>query len=134
VCGICEGGGGTPISAIFDSNTSEGMIIYISGDGNVDLARADVISTSRAVGFATEDVLATVTGTYITEGQIEKTDWTSVIGTTLLTPGAVYFLDETTEGTMSTTAPEVTGESSVRLGRALTTEIFDIEISQPVLL
>lgn len=134
---LCPGTGGsgpTPISAIFDSTTVEGMVLYVPSNGHVDLARADVVSTSRAVGLADGDVSATGTGTYITEGQIEKTDWTSVIGTTLLTPGAVYFLSIDSDGEMTTTAPEVIGQTVLRLGRALTTQIFDIEISQPVLL
>jgi len=131
-----EGGTGpTPISAIFDSTTDEGMVLYVPSNGHVDLAKADIVATSGAVGLAEENVVATGTGTYITEGQVEKTDWTSVVGTTLLTPGAVYFLSIDDEGEMTTIAPDDSpGESSVRIGTALTTQIFDIEISQPVLL
>ncbi len=127
-------GGSTPIEAIFDSNTDKGMIVYIPSDGHADLAQGDAVGTSGAIGFAQEDVLATATGFYLTEGQVTKTDWTSITGTTLLVPGSVYFLSVATPGGMTTTPPSLTGESTVRVGRAATTEIFDIEISQPILL
>lgn len=128
------GGGNTPIEAIFDSNTDQGMVIYIVSDTNVDLAKSDVESTSGAVGLANADVVALVAGNYITEGQIEKSDWTSVVGSTLLTPGAVYFLSKDSPGLMTTTPPSVAGEYVVRVGRAISNMVFDIEISQPILL
>lgn len=128
------GGGPTEIEAIFDSNTSKGMAVYISSDGHVDLAKSDAVSTSGAVGLANEDVTATATGKYQTEGQVEKTDWTSVTGSASLSPGVVYFLSKDTEGLLTTVAPIVVGESVVRVGTALTSTNFDIEIAQPVLL
>jgi hypothetical protein len=129
------GGGGTdPIDAIFDSNTLQGMVVYVPSDAHADLAQADAEPTSGAVGLAENDVTSGETGTYLTEGQVERTDWTSIVGTTLLTPGAVYFLSKDTAGGMSTTAPIVVGESIVRIGRALSVTVLDIEISQPICL
>ena len=128
------GGGSTPIDAIFDTAAIEGMVVYVPSDGHADLAQADAVATSGAIGLAFADVLIGATGSYITEGQIERTDWAAITGTTSLTPGAVYFLSPTTAGGMSTTPPNATGESIVRVGRAASTDVLDIEISQPILL
>ena len=68
------------------------------------------------------------------EGQITKSDWTSVTGSATLTPGAVYFLSVSTAGGLTTAPPYELGETVVRVGRALSTTTLDIEISQPVLL
>lgn len=128
------GSGSTPIDAVFDSDTLQGMVIYVPSDGHADLAQADAVSTSGAVGLAQTDVAATSSGNYLTEGQVERTDWTSIVGTTELVPGAVYFLSTSITGGMSTIAPLVTGESIVRIGRALSVTVLDVEISQPILL
>ena len=131
---VTGGGGSTPISAIFDSTTLQGMVVYVPSDGHAELAQSDAVSTSGAIGLAEFDVTATNTGTYLTEGQISRNDWTSITGATSLTPGAVYFLSTSLAGGMSTTPPSTVGETIVRIGRAASLTVLDIEISQPVLL
>ncbi len=126
--------GDAPVEAIFDSNTSAGMVVYVSSSGHVDLAQADAVSTATPIGLALTDVLATEIGQYKPEGQVSLSDWTAIIGSTFLTAGAIYFLSETTAGGMSTTPPNTGGETIVRIGRAITTTTIDIEIAQPVLL
>jgi len=128
------GGGGSPITAIFDSAASEGMAVYIASDGHVDLAQADSDTTTGTVGLANADVLATATGDYITEGQISQTDWTAVAGSTSLTAGAVYYLDPSTAGMITSTPTTTATEYVTVIGRALTSQILDIEIGQPILL
>lgn len=128
------GGGSTPISAVFDSTTLQGMVVYVPSDGHAELAQADAVATSGAIGLAEFDVTATNTGTYLTEGQVSRNDWTLVTGTFSLTPGAVYFLSTSLAGGMSTTPPSVVGETIVRIGRAASLTVLDIEISQPILL
>jgi len=122
------------VSATFDSNTSKGMALYISGSGNVDLAQADAIGTKGVVGLASAAVLATATGDYQMEGQITQSDWSAVIGSTTLTAGSFYFLDESTAGRLTDTPTTTPGEYVVRVGRALTTTTLDIEVAQPILL
>ena len=58
------------------------------------------------------------TGEYVTEGSIERVDWTAVTGTALLTPGAVYYLG-LTAGTLTSTAPTTTGQHVVAVARAV---------------
>lgn len=132
--GRVSGSPDAPISAIFDSTTLKGMVLYVPSDGHVDLARADAASTTRAVGLANEDVTASATGDYITEGQIEKSDWTTVAGTTFLTPGVFYYLSTTNAGQITSTAPSTATEYVVVVGRALTNTVLDVEIAQPILL
>ncbi len=122
------------VIAIFDSNTSKGMAVYPSSPNQVDLGRADAESTSGVVGLANQDVIATESGTYLTDGQVTRSDWTAVTGTSTLTTGATYYLDETTAGHITSTPPSVEGESVVRVGTALSANTIDIEIAQPVLL
>ena len=122
------------VIAIFDSNTLKGMAVYPSSPNHVDLGRADSESTSGVVGIANEDVTATNQGTYLTDGQVTRSDWTAITGSATLTTGATYYLDETTAGHLTSTPPSVVGESVVRVGTALSGTTLDIEIAQPVLL
>jgi hypothetical protein len=134
LCG--EGGGGSliPVSAIFDSTTQTGMSVYVSSSGHVDLAQADDAVAAIAVGLAVNNVIVGQTGEYLTEGQIERSDWTNVVGTEFLTPGAVYYLSTSDPGQLTITAPTTIGQFVVIIGKALTTTMFDIEIAQSVLL
>ena len=123
-----------PLEGIYDSTAASGMVLYVPSNGHVDLAQADALSTTRAVGLAFEAVVATNTGEYITEGQITRVDWTAVTGTSTLVPGAYYYLSPTTAGGLTTTAPTTSGQYVVVVGRALTTGTLDVEIAQPILL
>lgn len=117
------GGGGASVTteAIFDSNTSAGQVVYVSGDGHVDLAQADNYLTATAVGIATQDVLAGETGEYITVGPVTTDTWT-------LTAGTVYYLDPAVPGGMTTTYPDNSGEFVVILGAAATSTQLNLEI------
>lgn len=131
------GGGGTgiePIEAIFDSNTAAGHVVYISSAGHVELAQADALATSHAVGVAFEAVAAGNTGEYVTEGPVTIDDWTLVAGTEFLTPGALYYLSKDNPGRITTTAPGDGGECVVLIGRATSATSLDIELSPPILL
>jgi len=57
-----------------------------------------------------------------------------VAGTIALTPGATYFLDPSTAGRITTTAPTTAGQYVVRVGRAVDATTLDIEIELPILL
>lgn len=128
------GSGPTEIEATFDSDTKKGMVVYITGVGHAELAKADSQTTALAIGLAYEDVAAAATGKYLTEGQVEKTDWADVTGSATLTPGAIYFLSKDTAGFLTTTAPSTAGESVTRVGLALSTTTLDVEIDRPILL
>lgn len=131
-----SGGGGDPDlskhSVTFDADTLIGQPVYVSGDGKVDLAKADAVSTWNCAGLAAESVSAGATGNFLTEGSVNTANWASVTGSAALTPGAVYYLSEAAAGQLKTTPPS-TG-AVVRVGRALTTTKMDIEVAQEVVL
>ena len=111
--GTSGGGGSVTMEAIFDSNTLKGQVVYISGDGHVDLAQANAGATATAVGIAIQDVTAGQSGEYIPVGPVSCETWS-------LTPGTVYYLDPSTLGGMTATYPTTPGHFVVILGAAST--------------
>ena len=130
------GGSGDPDLSkhpvVFDSDTLSGQVVYVSGDGRVDLAKADAKTTMNAVGLSVNAVTATATDYILTEGSVEQSDWTNVAGTTNLVPGALYYLSEVDAGNIKDTPPA--SGFVVRVGRAITKTKLDIEIAQEVTL
>lgn len=106
-----------------------GQPVYVSGNNTINLGDASSINTSNVVGLVSVGASANGTSTVLTEGSVNQADWSNVISTSLLTPGATYFLS-VTSGKMSTTPPTGNGESVVTLGTALTTTKFDIEVNK----
>jgi hypothetical protein len=122
------------VEVTFDSDAKKGMVVYVPSSVHADLAQADAVGTTRAVGLAVADVSSGALGSYVTEGLITLADWTDVIGSATLTSGEYYYLSEAAAGKLVSPAPTATGEFVVAIGRALSTTILDIEISQPILL
>ena len=111
-----------------------GYPLYLTTGGLVEPAKADASATVQVVGIA---MAATTPGDdcpYITEGRVERTDWTEVAGTPLLSTGASYFLDPFVAGRITTTAPTTSGHYVVRVGRAVSSKTLDVEIELPILL
>lgn len=122
------------VDALFTSDTKKGMAVYVDGHETCDLAQADAIGTTKAVGLATTDVAIGTFGQYQTEGTITLADWTPVTGAAALTPGAYYYLSEAVAGQLTSTAPTTDTQFVVAIARALSTTKLDVEISQPILL
>lgn len=116
-----SGGGSVTMQAIFDSDTSAGEVLYISGDGHVDLAQANNYLTATAVGIATEDVAAGQTGDYIPVGPVTCETWN-------LTPATVYYLDPDVAGGITSTYPDESGQFVVILGAAATPNQLNLSI------
>lgn len=127
-----EAGGESPIPAIFASDTLVGMAVYVAGPNSVGLAQANDPSTAKVIGLASVDVSAGSAGTLTTEGQIERDNWAVVAGTSLLTPGATYYLSPTVAGGLTISAPGSDGLFVVAVGRAISQTILDIEIAEGV--
>jgi hypothetical protein len=113
-----------------------GQVVYISGAGDVDLAQADNPATAKAFGLVADASIASlVSGEIQLEGVLTATtgEWDAVTGQTGgLTAGAIYYLDPTTPGAMTTTAPTSGGEYVVELGKAVSSTKFDITIRRPI--
>ena len=110
-----------------------GMPVYISSAGNVDKAKADSGSTAYVIGLVEEATIAAAgTGKVLTDGILISADWTAVTGSATLTSGAIYFLDATTAGKLTTTATTTTGEYLVRVGIAINTTTLEVSLSRAI--
>jgi len=131
------GGGGDPDLSLHSVTANEtvlvGQPIYISGNNTINLASATDTTTAQSVGLVVIGATAGSTANILTEGSVNQADWTNVIGTTLLTPGSVYFLS-TSAGQMVTAPPTGDGETVVTMGTAITTTKFDIEVNEIAIL
>lgn len=121
-------------SAEADSTIKIGYPIYLKANGHLDPAQANAAGPTQVAGLSLSDTTAGFACTYITEGTVERTDWTEVAGSALLVPGNTYFLSPTTAGQITNVAPSTLGQYVVRVGRAVTTTKLDVEIELPILL
>lgn len=106
-----------------------GQPVYVTGNNTVNLADADSINTSHVLGLAETAGTANGTMNVLSSGTVNQADWTSVIGSATLTPGAVYYLS-TIAGQLTTTPPSGDGNTVVSCGIAITTTKLDIEINE----
>lgn len=97
-----------------------GNVVYISAADTAKLAMANASATADAIGFATATIANSAVGAYQTSG--------TLAGLTGLTAGATYYLDPSTPGAMTTTAPSVAGQFVVELGVAISSTEFMIRI------
>lgn len=82
--------------------------------------KADNVTNFRVIGVITEDVLSTFSGRAITSGKLLFSG---------LTPGTIYYLgNEILDSTVPTSG------MVVRIGQALTSSIFLVNIEEPILL
>jgi hypothetical protein len=121
-------------SAQADAQIKIGYPVYLKTSGHVAPAQANEPGTAQVAGISISDTAPTFACKYITEGRVERTDWTEVAGTALLSAGATYFLDPLIAGRITTTAPVSSGHYVVRVGRAVTSNTLDVEIELPILL
>lgn len=110
-----------------DSNLAVGEVVYASGDGTLDLAIATGLATSRVVGIAIEAASAGATVIIQTTGVVENPGWS-------LTPNTVYYLDESTPGALTATAPTSVGETVVPVGIAVSATELRLLSQPPILL
>lgn len=114
------------------SNVIVGQPVYgYSVLEEVELAKADIATTSRVIGFTVFDALATNSVGLINSGYITRSDWTAITGTITLSFGATYFLSNTASGMMTLTAPITSGHYIVTLGVAVSDTIFSVNIGHP---
>jgi hypothetical protein len=115
------GSGIEPVTAVFDSPAQRGDVVYVSGPGHVDLAQANADPPARAIGLANGD------GTYMVAGPFNNDAWN-------LSPGAMYFLDPSTPGGMTTTCPTGNGQYVIIIGVATTPTQLNVQIHYSMVL
>jgi len=112
--------------------------VYVNGEGTVKKAKADALSTSEVLGLVVDtSIAASASGRVLTDGRFTATtgQWDVVTGDVGgLTPGSVYYLNPTTAGKLTTTAPIADSEVVARIGKALSATVLEISINQPILL
>ena len=124
--------GGTPNPSIqADDTILQGQPVYIKSNGHIGLAKADVLSTSKVVGFAVNDTAISYACEY-QRNIITLTDWSNVVGTTNLIVNNTYFLDAVTAGKISNTSPSA--GVTIIVGEAISTTSLEINILYPILL
>jgi hypothetical protein len=113
-----------------------GQPICVKSDGYI-LHAASHLSSERAgvAGIIYSDGGAPICGSafFIADGELELDDWTAATGSVLLTPGAPYYLSDT-EGVMTPEPPSTDSDYVVKVGRAISTRIFALELGEGVVL
>jgi hypothetical protein len=105
-----------------DGAIAAGQPIYVLlASGHVDLAQADALPQAAYAGIAQSAAAATFAARY-SLGLVSLADWTAVVGSQYLTPGALYYLDQVTPGRITAVAPS-TGYLVV-VGRALSVSLL----------
>lgn len=110
-----------------------GQPVYVDGAGSVDLAQANASGTAKVAGLVeAASIASAASGAIKYGGVLSSADWTSVIGSTNLTPGARYYLSAANPGELTATAPDTTGHFVVGVGVALSTTELLVEIERPI--
>ncbi len=113
-----------------------GAPVYVKSAGKVDNAKADAVATVEVLGLVAVATIAyQASGNIQTDGILTAStvQWDAVTGESGgLTAGAVYFLDETTAGNLTQTAPTSDGDFVGRVGKAINTTDMEITILNTV--
>lgn len=121
-------------SAQANTGVKTGQPLYLLSNGTVNKAQADKITTSRVIGLAYADATPLTSVNYEPDGIIEQSNWTLVTKSNYLIPGLTYYLSPYSSGQLTALAPELEGHLIVKVGKALSTTRFEIEIEPPILL
>jgi len=110
-----------------------GTPVHFSG-GDAIPSQANAQGTIRVAGFVAEDITTVTSGPILIDGKLTAalaSDWDSIVTEAGgIVEGTNYFLDEANAGQI-TAIPPTTG-FVVRLGHALSTTEFEIEVQQPI--
>lgn len=116
------------------TNGAAGMAVYMSGNGEVKLAKADAEGTTHPIGVLYQNAALNDVVRVNTVGvSLEMIDWTAVSGTASLVANAKYYLSGTSAGMLTSTAPaEGSGHYVARTLRAISTTKAIVDIGSPV--
>lgn len=129
------GNGSGTILELENENASPiviGAPVYLSGESLCDLAQADDITTSRAIGLVADTSIASATiGNVQTAGLLEATttQWDAITGDTGgLIPNLLYYVSVDNVGKLVRTSPKVLGDPLCRVGQAISPTQMNIKI------
>jgi len=132
-------GGSTPTMAASQfqavnrsgSAFAAGQPVAVVSNGVTDASATG--NTTPCAGLATTGAAALGTETVVTEGLYTLADWTAIVGSTSLTPGAVYYLSATA-AKLSATRPTGSGNVVQAVGRAVSATTLNLDLEEPILL
>ena len=115
-----------------------GTPVYISAAGAAKRAQSNAASTARDAGLWVDTTPAAAgSGNCAVSGRVTATtvQWDAVAATTGgLVFNTSYYLDPTTPGKLTSTAPTTPGQLVVLVGVAISSTDMELELSQPILL
>lgn len=112
-------------SAVADSNVLAGHAVYITAAGHAELARADASPNYKVAGLVLAAKSAGQTATIQINGAFELADWTSIVGSASLTPGAIYYLKDGTSTVPSYANAGGTGDRTAIITNTGTQPLWD---------
>lgn len=113
-----------------------GTPTYADGNDTVDAAQADALTTASVIGLCKADIPTATEGAIVANGEVEATtgEWDTITGGSGgLVAGTIYYLDPTTPGMLTVTAPSTVGQYIVQIGTAVSATKMNVEISRPLL-
>jgi hypothetical protein len=121
-------------SAVAIETLVAGNCVYMNATGKVGKASSSSPVFSKVIGLAIADAYQDFVGTIAYSGShLDLSNWTAIIGTRYLSPGAYYYLD-VFPGRLTKIAPTTPSLYLVVVGQALSPTNLKIEIQPSVLL
>jgi hypothetical protein len=117
-----------------DADILAGQAVCINTSGHAIPAQANSSLTSDVVGIALASVSAGFSVSYTAAGAITLPDWTAIVGSSTLLPGATYYLSPGSAGCLTTTAPTESGQCVVSVGDAMSSDTLSLLIMRKILL
>lgn len=115
-----------------------GAPVYMSAADTAKRGQANAKSTSKVIGLGLDaTIAAAATGNIQVGGVMVATtaQWDAVASTSGgLTFNSDYFLDPTTAGKITATAPSTVGQCNTRIGTALSATELKLALAEPILL
>ncbi len=111
--------------------------VYSDAAAGCDFAQADAIGTSEVIGLVLAEIAIAGSGEIQTDGVMSATtgEWDVVTTETGgLVADTIYWLDPTTAGKLTITAPSADTKLVVRVGKGLSTTQMLIAVQPPILL
>lgn len=112
----------------------QGSVLATHSSGTGVVLASAVTNNLNAVGVAALGVAPGSAESVQFGGCITLPDWSAVTGTAALSPRAVYFLDDSVSGGLTTVPPTRAGEVIQVVGRAVGANSLELEISQSIML
>ena len=119
------GGSGTAITLAASRLLLAGQPVFVTPASTLDKANAN---DTPCLGVVVTDAGTGARVSYVSDGSVNNPDWTAIIGSQYLTPGATYYLSST--GMLTRTVP--TSGFLQQIGIAVSQTLLDVEIQPPI--